>query len=161
MVQLGGKVILTGAFCDHEGKISYGGKTDDDVLIEPTGNCKKVRRLNGNLVMIPQEIYNAIGNIDSVYEHGWGDYDYGYRAQIKGFDVFLSPKYVGVVDRHDVVERKFFKKQYSLKERWKMLHSPKESPFIVFQFEWKYCGIYKAVKTFIWLYFYTIFPKYK
>lgn len=158
--QKGPNCIISGAFCDHNRRVSYGGKTENEEIIEPNGECQVVRRMNGNLVLIPKIVSKSIGIIDKKYKHGLGDYDYGCRAQLKGFIVLLTPKYVGIVDRHDVPTKDYFMKKYPFRKRWNQLYSPKESPFILFYFERKYCGIYKAIKTFVWLNLHAIFPKY-
>ncbi len=153
-------VVITGAFCDKNGKPSYGGKTCSEEILAPNGECLKVNKMNGNLVLIPAAIYNVVGSIDQTFKHGYGDYDYGFRVQRKGYEVLLSPQYVGIANRHDEDAWKFFQKCYPLKKRLLILHDPKNTPFTTFLFEYKYYGLLRAIKTFIWLYFYTVFPKY-
>lgn len=154
-----GKILVTGAFCNHRGEVSYGGKTDDDKLLIPNGKNQYVRRMNGNLVLIPITLYKKIGTISRLYKHGYGDYDYGYRAQKKGFRVLLSTKYVGIAERHDEILSKYLQKKYPLRKRWEMLHNPKNNPFITFIFQWKYCGVYHSIKNLLWVYKATLFTK--
>ncbi len=138
-------VIVTGAFQDHEGKVSYGGKTKKGKLIIPNSQPQDVEQMNGNLVLIPYNIFHEIGLIDKHYLHGGGDFEYGYRAREKGYKVVLTPKYVGIADRHDEFIPKYCNINISLKKRWEILHNPINSPKIHFRFNLKRKGFLKAV----------------
>lgn len=151
-------VIITGAFCDKKGSVSYGGKTDGDKLISPDGTFQKTYRMNGNLVLIPQAVYEELGMISTWCRHGFGDYDYGYRAAKQKIPVLLSCSFVGRCERHDVRESKYFSNKYTIVQRWNMLHSPMNNPFVSFIFNYKYNGIAFALKSLITTYIYTVFP---
>ena len=152
------KSIIVGAFCDSRHKASYGGKTDKNVPIEPNGHFQEIKTMNGNLVLIPKEIYSVVGSIDRKYKHGYGDYDYGYRAIKSGFKIFLTPCYVGVSDRHDVIEPRYFLSDMPLKERWKSLHKASSSPEIALYYNFKYRGLFFSLKSYVTTYFFTLFP---
>jgi len=49
----------------------------------------------GNIVLIPNSIYKSLGGIDGQYEHGFADYDFGYRAKSMGFDIRIIPGFLG------------------------------------------------------------------
>jgi GT2 family glycosyltransferase len=49
----------------------------------------------GNIVLIPSTINESLGGIDGKYEHGFADYDFGYRANKMGFDVRVIPGILG------------------------------------------------------------------
>ena len=52
--------------------------------------------MNGNLVLVPREVYEKIGPIFNGYRHGYGDIDYGLRAARAGFSPYLSTAFSGV-----------------------------------------------------------------
>lgn len=151
-------VIITGAFCNREGKVSYGGKNENDILLPPNGKCQEVQRMNGNLVLIPFKVYFDVGIIDKIYWHGYGDYDYGYRAQRTGYKVLLTPRFVGVANRHDNIIPQQFSKDISLRKRWRLLHSPQNKPWIIFLFYMRHKGFASAIKYIVRSYLFTIFP---
>jgi GT2 family glycosyltransferase len=49
----------------------------------------------GNIVLIPNSINKSLGGIDGEYEHGFADYDFGYRAKRMGFDIQIIPGFLG------------------------------------------------------------------
>ncbi len=149
------RCLVTGAFCDHTGACSYGGGDENEHAIVPNGTYQRVKTMNGNLVLIPYAVYQQVGMIDAFYRHSFGDHDYGYRAQQQGFDVILTPRYVGVVDNHHDVP---YAKSLSFARRWKNLHNPKNSPFLGFRYLKTYKSWNVAIRYFISSYLYTFFP---
>lgn len=158
MEQKDGKAIISGAFCDEHEKASYGGKTMDRKVVTPSGKPQKITLMNGNLVLIPKSVYYSIGLIDSHYRHGYGDYDYGLRAQNAGFDIFLTSCYVGLANRHDESIPSYFSKNNSLIDRWRFLHDSRNSPAIAFRFNLKHFGIRKALLGWARSYIYMFCP---
>ena len=153
-----GDAIISGAFCDSKGVVSYGGKGKNGDLMSPNSKIQTIYQLNGNFVLIPKKVFTSIGKISKTYKHGYGDYDYGYRAQKAGFKVLLSPFFVGVTERHDVKEPKHFLDGMTFRNRWKGLHSAQYSPEVAFLFNLRYNGILFAVKSYITSYIFTISP---
>lgn len=49
----------------------------------------------GNIVLIPRRINLSLGGIDGDYEHGYADYDFGYRAKRIGFNIQIIPGFLG------------------------------------------------------------------
>ncbi len=154
----GGNAIISGAFCDKEGKAAYGGKRMNRTVIPPNGKNQEIKLMNGNLVLIPYTVYEILRTIDIHYKHGFGDYDYGLRAQKAGMKVFLSSKYVGSTDRHDEIVPPYFSKQNSLTKRWSIMHDPRNTPSIAFRFNLRYMGIMRALLGFARNYIYMMFP---
>jgi len=149
------RCVVTGAFCDHQGQLSYGGGDENEHGIAPNGKPQPVKTMNGNLVLIPNSIYQTVGMIDSHYIHSFGDHDYGYRVQKQGNDVLLTPRYVGVCDNHHDLP---FKKEQSLSKRWRSLHSPKNRPSIGFRYLRTYKSWNIALRYLISSYIYVFFP---
>lgn len=97
-----GDSIITGA-CEekrHSGKFSYGGKVDDEPCI-PDGTVRECNIINGNVVLVPREIFLKIGNLSGDYTHSMGDYDYGLRAIEAGFKCYTTDRYIAECSRND------------------------------------------------------------
>lgn len=56
--------------------------------------------MNGNCVLIPDEIARNIGNLDVAFIHTMGDIDYGLRARKAGFGIYAMPGFAGQCDRN-------------------------------------------------------------
>jgi len=78
----------------------------------------------GNVVLIPKQVTDIVGNMDPVYKHRWGDVDYGLRAKAKGCQNWIAPGYHAECDANPKAER-WRDKTLSLKERLKDIHSIK------------------------------------
>ena len=134
--------IIGGAFrSEFKDEPTYGGIVDDRILI-PNGKLQKFDLLNGNLALIPQIIYKKIGMLDPFYHHGVGDHDYGLRAKKAGFELYLTPEYVGYCERHDTESLKCYNRNYSLIDRFKFLYSPSgPNPLVNWKFFWRHYSI--------------------
>ena len=65
------------------------------ILLQPGDEPVECDQMNGNMVLIPQQIAQAVGNIDKSFTHGLGDIDYGLRVRKAGFRLVVVPGYVG------------------------------------------------------------------
>lgn len=97
--------VWVGPTCDDQGELTYGGvqrtsnwrpkyrivKSENE-----TGNYEKCYTFNANCVLIPADIFLQIGNMDPVYRHSLGDFDYGFMISKAGFDIYVSDEYVGI-----------------------------------------------------------------
>lgn len=155
----GGNAIISGAFCDGEGKASYGGRTKEKKIVVADGTLQDVYLMNGNFVLIPEKIEKTLGNIDPLYVHSLGDWDYGCRAIKSGFRVFLTSSYVGVTDRHDNNPEVYRDNRVPLYRRLRMLYSCPFYISITFYFTKKYIGLLEAIKVLIILHAYAICPR--
>lgn len=151
--------IVTGAFCGHDGKTSYGGKFEEGKVIEPNGAYQDVTLMNGNLVLVPFIAYSKLGAIDKKFKHGFGDYDYGLRAQKNHFKVMLTAKYVGVCDRHDPESIIYYSKELSMWNRLCCLYNPFNNPIPEFVFYRRKNGLYFALKQFVGRNIFALFPQ--
>jgi GT2 family glycosyltransferase len=89
-----------------EMKATYGGYSGKPrKLLEPNGTYQKGDYCNGNCVLIPKEVFYKLGNLDSIFHHALGDFDYSLRARMMGFDVYVAPDYIGCCDSHDFVPK--------------------------------------------------------
>ena len=79
--------------------------------------------MNGNLVLVPREVYKKIGPIYGGYCHGYGDNDYGLMAARAGYGPYLSTEFCGICPAQP--ERYKDQKGKSLVERARLLFDPK------------------------------------
>jgi GT2 family glycosyltransferase len=49
----------------------------------------------GNIVLIPNAINHALRGIDGEFQHGFADYDFGYRATNMGYQIRIIPGFLG------------------------------------------------------------------
>lgn len=155
---LGEQTIVSGAFMDSKGNVSYGGSNKKYKLLSVDGTNRDITYMNGNFVLIPYVVFQKIGFIDMHYTHGLGDWDYGLTAKENGIRVFLTSQYVGVTDRHNNDDRAYLKSEYPLMKRFELLYSKRYSVTANFHFNYKHKGICSAVGHFLAAHVFTIFP---
>jgi GT2 family glycosyltransferase len=96
-------VIIVGATQDEfTGEISYGGvvrpskwKPTSFKLMPSRAEAVRCDTMNGNCVLIPNEIAQKLGGMEPAFAHAMGDLDYGLRAGYAGFEVWVMPGFVG------------------------------------------------------------------
>lgn len=89
--------VVVGACCEPIGKvISYGATDANDQKVIPNGVPQKADGwLNGNVVLIPRDVYQQVGIISDEYTHARADYDYAERLKKAGVPFYSSSKFVG------------------------------------------------------------------
>lgn len=125
----GEKAIMVGATEDSAGNYTYGGirkKSNWRPKYEHLmSGDKKVQcdTFNANCVLLPSDIFMKLDNIDPVYIHSFGDYDYGFAARKKKIPIYVTNFYVGICE-HDHDKKSTWqdsslsrKKRLELKER--------------------------------------------
>lgn len=128
--------IVTGSTCDHTtGRRSYGGFRWHNgwprqlVPVQPSASAPvPCDTMNGNCTLIPRRIAEAVGNLDSAFQHSFGDMDYGFRARAAGFAIYVAPGFIGSC-RDNPAEGTWRDRRASFRKRWQHLNSPKGSPF--------------------------------
>ena len=115
--------IIVGTCCNSNNDISfsYGGR-DDNGPILPDGKIKECKYINGNVVLIPYDVYNVVGNLSADYTHGMGDYDYGLRAREKGVMSYITRQYICTCPVHDKLPE-WCDPKVPLVKRLKLLYS--------------------------------------
>ena len=88
--------------------------------------------VNGNLVLVPQTVARRVGNLESAFTHGMGDFDYALRAAAQGCNVWVAPGFYGVCSRN-TGRGSCLEDTSNLRQRLKKLNQPKGLPII----EWK------------------------
>lgn len=90
----------------REQKATYGGYTKKPrKLVVPNGGYQRSDYCNGNCVLIPKEVFDNLGNLDPIFHHAVGDFDYSLRARKMGVEILVAPDYVGTCESHDFVPR--------------------------------------------------------
>jgi GT2 family glycosyltransferase len=120
--------IIVGQTCDliNKNVTTYGGrsKNRNHPLIEnKTNNPIICDTFNGNVVLIPQNVYKKIGMLDPYFHHSFGDIEYGLRAQKAGIHNYIAPGYIGECSRNNPIPI-FQRKGKSFFKRLELLYSP-------------------------------------
>lgn len=132
-----GSAIIVGSIRDpHTGEHSYGGVRKKasrlrlDFVPQLPDDWEPIRcdTMNGNFTLIPSAVAERLGNLDGVFRHQLGDFDYGLRATKAGFPVVLAPGYYGRCSDNPV-NRTWRDGSLTFSKRWKHLMSPKGAPF--------------------------------
>lgn len=89
------------------GHITYGGARRTSATrplhferVNPGEEPVPAETMNGNCVLIPDEIAQSVGNIDSAYQQKMGDFDYGLRAKAAGASIYVAPGTIGTCAPH-------------------------------------------------------------
>lgn len=152
------KAIISGIIEASDKKSTlYGGFDSNKKLIQANGKLNPIRNLNGNVVMIPKEVYLILGNLDPYYHHDLGDVDYGLRAQKSGIGVFTTRVAVASGEKNDICRVR--QNNTTISKRFKKLYSPLgANPKIIFYYRKKYFGLINAISYYAFLHFINIIP---
>jgi GT2 family glycosyltransferase len=132
--------IVVGSTQDPETKAhTYGGLVKSSWwhplkfrLLEPDLEIQICDTMHGNCVLIPKKVVQTVGNLDSNFVHGGGDWDYGLRAKRKGCQIWIAPGYLATCSCNSL-KGTWEDKELTLKERLKQISHPKGLPLN----EWK------------------------
>lgn len=98
------EAIVAGSTRDPEtGAFTYGGMRQVSPLLPPFkvrpvlpgSKPRSCDTICGNVVLIPRQVVQKIGNLDRELTHYAGDWDYGLRAKQAGCTVWIAPGYQG------------------------------------------------------------------
>lgn len=141
---------------NHSG-VTYGGFIHHK-MVTPMGNPVKVDYFNGNIVLIPDYVFQKVGNLDPYYSHGHGDTDYGLRVKEIGIESYITGRFLGECDRHTKV-KKCWDPDVPIKDRYINLYQPiGYPPCEDFYFQRKHFGIGPAILHSLKLYARVSFP---
>ena len=118
--------IVVGATTDEAGGgTSYGEMGPEG--IRPAGeSARPIESFNGNIVLVPDDVYREVGGFSRVYTHGFGDIDYACRARRRGVPIWLAPGHLGSCTM-DKVSR-WERPDVPLRQRLAALHRPTGCP---------------------------------
>lgn len=95
------KAVMVGATSNDSGQLSYGGVTKKSnwkpkfEIVMSQGEKFKCNTFNANCVLLPKDVFLNVDNIDPIYRHSLGDFDYGLSAAGKGYVIYVSDFFVG------------------------------------------------------------------
>lgn len=155
-----GAVVAGSMQSKSTGKITYGGRDEQARLIEPNDQVQPCEVINGNFVAIPYQIYEDLGNLDPLFPHAIGDFDYALRAKKAGHKIYIAPGFLGFCENHENLP-KWCLSSVKLHQRIKHLYSPLGSshPRYFFIFEKRHFGLARAVKHFLSIHLRVIAPQ--
>ncbi|MBR1871598.1 MAG: glycosyltransferase family 2 protein [Bacteroidales bacterium] len=154
------KAIVVGTATGEDGSYSYGGRMRSNKIVPPDPVIPvPCYTFNGNLVLVPKAVYDALGNLEPAYHHSFGDYDYGVRALKKNITRVVAPGVLATCDRNPGVEV-WRNSGYSLRERYAYLLGPKgRPPREQFLYDTRSMGFFGAIGHFISVNLKVLFPR--
>lgn len=140
------KAIIVGA---TKSKINnnptYGGRIKGKGVSKPNNSIVKVDYFNGNIVLVPRYVYNILGNLDYYFTHSKGDFDYGFRANKNGIEMYQVGSFLGECELHETLD-KWCNPDIPFKQRWKMLYRPNGMPpKETYYFDRRHKGLFTAI----------------
>lgn len=144
-----------------EQKANYGGYAiKPRKLLAPNGDYQRSDYCNGNCVLIPKEVFYKLGNLDPIFHHALGDFDYSLRARKMGIDIHVAPDYIGTCESHDFVP-KWQNSTISWRKRLKNLYTVSSGccPSEFFVFEKRHNGLMVACCHYLTTHLRAIFPQ--
>jgi GT2 family glycosyltransferase len=152
--------IVTGACCNSDGLFSYGLKDINGLNILPNNSYINGYFMNGNCVLISKFVFLKIGLNNFKYTHAIGDYDYGLNAIKNGLNIITTDRYIAICEKNTTIP-KWKNPKISIYDRFKDFHSIKSysKPSLLFYFNLKYFGFFRAIYVISSNYFQLLFPK--
>jgi len=142
-------------------KATYGAFTfKPQKLLIPNGKFQNADYCNGNCVLIPRNVFKRLGNLDPIFQHALGDFDYCMRAQKIGIEIKVAPEFIGFCESHKTVPN-WQCISLNVIERIKSLYSPLSgcNPPEFFVFEKRHNGIFLAFQHIISVHLKCLFPR--
>lgn len=128
--------VVVGATQDaRTGLTSYGGERQLSrwrrsrfTLLDPTGAPQLCDSMNGNIVLVPREVRERVGDLDPAFEHAMGDTDYALRARALGVGVWLAPGFLGTCSDNPRTGT-YHDRSLPWSRRWQLMRSRKGLPW--------------------------------
>lgn len=151
------KAIIVGATQNGYGdRLTYGGRKGKRIPL-CDGTPHEVEWFNGNIVLVPQIVFDKLGNLNYYYRHSKGDYDYGIRAHKAGIKMFQCGNVLGVCEAHEKLDG-WCDPDVPFNKRWHLMHLPNGmSPKETFHLE-KQTNIVMASVHYFTIYIRCVFP---
>lgn len=154
------KAIIIGATVDtitHK-HLTYGGRTRTGSVAPCDGRNVEVDYFNGNIVLIPNAVYQVLGNLDYYFTHSKGDFDYGMRAKKYGIRMVQCGMVLGECNTHQTLDN-WCNPNVPFLRRWQMLKRPNGMPpNETFHLNRKHKGLRSAIQAYITIYLRCFFP---
>ena len=145
----GSRFVLVGTMSEDglDGKLAYGCH-HGAAVVPPNGAPQLVHgySMSGNLVLVPKDVYEAVGPIYGGYHHAFGDSDYGFLIERNGIGMYCASKVLGVCPQ--VPERYIHLDGKTLFQRIKTLYEPKGfNLHDTFFFRYRNWGLVRAIAS--------------
>ncbi|MBW8332457.1 MAG: glycosyltransferase family 2 protein [Prolixibacteraceae bacterium] len=125
--------------------------------IIPTGKPEICHYFNGNIVLVPKSVYKLVGNLDPVFHHSIGDFDYGLRALKKGITSYITSEIIAYCEHNDLP--RWCNPNFKLRERISIFYRPLGAePFLHFRFAKRHYNFYKAIRNLLTNHLRLFFP---
>lgn len=98
----------------------------------------RVDTFNGNLVMVPGDVYESLGGLDPGYTHAYGDLDLGLRASELGVPSLVYGAPVGWCARGSSLEARL--NAATFRDRWTLLFGYPHGMRSYLRFARKHCN---------------------
>jgi len=144
--------IICGTTSSSDGEtITYGGRLRRIGIVKPNGEMQPCDCCNGQICLIPKSVYKIMGMNDPIFHHGFGDWDYGFRAKKQGFDIYVAPSISGICDVNLNDEfPKYLNPKVSLFKRFQILYSPLgKNPIQFFIYTYRHKSLRSALISFV------------
>ncbi len=154
------RAVICAAFCGEKSKeFTYGGRDAKGRPVVPNGTIQPCYEINGNCLLVSKTIFEAVGNLDPIFPHAIGDYDYGLRAKAKGFDLVTTRRFLGTCESNAMLP-KWCYSHIPLKERIKSLYSPlgNSHPRYYFIYVKRHFGWFSAIRQYFSIHLRLLIP---
>jgi GT2 family glycosyltransferase len=144
----------------QDDKATYGGyKKNPYRLLIPNGEFQECDYCNGNFVLIPRDVFQIVGNLDPIFQHALGDFDYGFRARKLGILIYTAPFFIGTCENNTETP-KWRSLSISPIARVRSLYSASSGchPFEFYVIDSRQNGIFTAIFHFITIHLRAIAP---
>lgn len=139
---------------------TYGGISNkNNKLLIPNGSYQNADYCNGNCVLIPSNVYKKLGNLDPIFQHALGDFDYSLRARKQGIEIKVAPDFIGYCEIHDFTP-KWRSKSLNVLNRLNNLYNPLSGcyPTEYFVFDKRHNGLFTACLHYFTIHIRCLFP---
>jgi Predicted glycosyltransferases len=168
------KILLEGAHANNneviicgltqsslDKRITYGGYllNNNTQILQPNGKFQQCDFFNGNIVLIPKNIFKKVGFLDPFFHHSLGDFDYGLRAEKLGIKSHITPLAIGICEKNS--EKPNWKDyQLPLKKRLHYFNQPSgPDAWRCFIFERRHLGLTTAIFHYFTIHLSLLFHK--
>lgn len=155
------ETIVVGSTSSHVQRenITYGGRNKTGKLIIPGNSPLPCRYFNGNIVLVPNKVFQKTGFIDDKFYHALGDFDYGLRAAKLGVKAYVAPGVLGYCEAHNQLPI-WCNPEKNIKDRLKAFRTPLgHNPEEYFMFEFRHFGIFSALFHYFTNHLRLVFPQ--
>lgn len=129
--------ILVGATRGAKGELTYSGQRVEHSpfalrirSVPPEADLRPIDTFNGNIVLIPRQVVDAIGLNDPYFLQNLGDTDYGLRASRAGIAVRLLSQTMGLCElNREKALKGYGSPSLSAREHWKKVNTHHGLPF--------------------------------